>query len=83
MAKKIGAVNNSNDNELKVESLAGLGDDECAERIAQHFASVSQEYLPIDISALPAFLPAPKPPQVDELEVFKRLKKLKKTNTAY
>ena len=81
MAKKIGAVNNSNDNELKVESLAGLGDDVCAERIAQHFASVSQEYLPIDVSALPAFLPAPKPPQVDELEVFERLKKLKKTKS--
>ena len=47
MAKKIGAVNNSNDNELKVESLAGLGDDECAERIAQHFASVSQESSPL------------------------------------
>ena len=81
MAKKIGAVNNSNDKELKVESLTGLGDAECAERIAQHFASVSQEYLPIDVSALPTFLPAPKPPQVGELEVFERLKKLRKTKS--
>ena len=81
MAKKIGAVNHSNDGELKVEALTGLGDVESAERIAQHFSAISQEYLRLDVAALPAFLLAPLPPRIDELEVFKRLQKMKKTKS--
>ena len=54
---------------------------EAAELIDEHFASVSQEYLPIDTSLLPAFLPAPPPPVIDELQVYERLKKLKKTKS--
>ena len=81
MAKKIGAVNHSKDVELRVEALCGLGDDESAERIAQHFSAISQEYLPLDVAALSAFLPAPLPPRIDELEVFKRSQKMKKTES--
>ena len=81
MAKKIGAVNSSNDNDLKVDALAGLDDHESAEHIAQHFAAISQEYLPLNPSALPAFLPAPPPPRITEIEVYKRLLKLKKTKS--
>ena len=81
MAKKIGAVNHSKDVELKVEALCGLGDNESAERIAQHFSAISQEYLPLDVAALPAFLRAPLPPRIDELEVFKRSQKMKKTES--
>ena len=81
MAKKIGAVNLKDDDNLNVEALAGLNDKESAEEIAQHFATVSQEYLPLDNSALPAFLPAPPPPRIDELEVYERLRKLKKTKS--
>ena len=76
MAKKIGAVNQSEDDDLKVEVLAGLTDEESAEQIASHFASVSQEYLPLDPSKLPSFLPALPPPKIDELDVFERLTKL-------
>ena len=81
MARKIGAVNHSNDGDLKVEALTGLEDGESAEMIAQHFASISQQYLPLDTTALPAFLPAPLPPRIKELDVYKRLMKLKKTKS--
>ena len=70
MAKKIGAVNHKDEDELNVEPLAGLNDKESAEEIAQHFAAVSQEYLPLDTTALPAFLPAQPPPRIDELQVY-------------
>ena len=45
MAKKIGAENQSEQDDLRVEALSGLDDQESAELIAQHFASISQEYL--------------------------------------
>ena len=81
MAKRIGAVNNMEHGDLIVEELVGVNDDESAELIAEHFASVSQEYLPLDTSALPSFLPAPPPPTISELQVYKRLEKLKKTKS--
>ena len=66
MAKKIGAVNQSEQDDLRVEALSGLDDQESAELIAQHFASISQEYLPLNRANLPAFLPALPPPRDDE-----------------
>ena len=81
MTKRIGAVNNMEHGDLIVEELVGVNDDESAELIAEHFASVSQEYLPLDTSALPSFLPAPPPPTISELQVYKRLEKLKKTKS--
>ena len=55
MAKKIGAVNQSEDDDLKVEVLAGLTDEESAEQIASHFASVSRS---ISHWILPNFHPS-------------------------
>ena len=62
MDKKIGAVNNKDELNMQAECLCGLSDAESAEQIAQHFSAVSQEYLPVDTTALPAFLPALPPP---------------------
>ena len=81
MAKKIGAVNQTEQDDLRVEALSGMDDKESAELIAQHFASISQEYLPLNTADLPAFLPSLPPPGVDELDVYKRLQKLKKTKS--
>ena len=81
MAKRIGAVNHNAEEDIVVEELAGFNNDEAAELIAEHFASVSQEYLPIDTSVLQAFLPAPPPPVIYELQVYERPKKLKKTKS--
>ena len=61
--------------------LAGKSDYECAEEVARAFASVSNEYLPVDLSQLPAFLPCLPPPQVTQLQVYNRLIKLKNTRS--
>ena len=81
MAKCIGAVENTNNGEVKVDILDGIDNQEGAELIAQHFASIANEYAPLDASLLPAFLPAPKPPQVTEYSVYKRIEKLKNTRS--
>jgi hypothetical protein len=81
MAKKIGAVNERESGDIQVESLSDLTNGECAQKIAEHYAAVSNEYNPIDISQLPCYLPAPPPPQVDEYDVYLRINKLKKTKS--
>ena len=81
MAKKIGAVNESESGDVQVESLAGLTNSESAQRIAEHYATISNEYKPINNEHLPSFLPAPLPPTVDEYDVYLRIKKLNKTKT--
>ena len=81
MAKKIGAIDQLNEGEVKVESLSGLSNIQAAQKIAEHFAAVSNEYAPINYSDLPCYLPALPPPQVEEHDVYTRLKYLKKTRS--
>ena len=83
MAKRLGAVDQINSGEIRVDELEGLGNKECAEKIAQAFASVSNKYLPINLSKLPSYRPTPKPPQVEEYEVFEKIKKLKNTKSTF
>ena len=77
MAKRLGAEQSSKNGELSVECLKGLNNQQAAEEVAQHFSRISQEYSPLDTKKLPAYLPAPECPQVDETEVAERLFKLK------
>ena len=83
MAKRIGAIDQMNTNELKVEELEGLDNKSCAEIIAQSFASVSQQYLPIDLTALPCYRPVQKPPDVDEFSVYEKINRLKNTKSTF
>ena len=78
MAKKIGAVDTMTGGEIKVESLSHLSNKESAQKIAEHFASVSSEYSPIDNTQLPCYLPVPPPPQVEEFDVYQRINRLRK-----
>ena len=80
MAKKIGAVNNTG-LDAEIESLSHLSKKECANKIAEHFSEISNEYSPIDHAQLPCYLPALPPPQVDEMDVFKKMKQIKKTKS--
>ena len=77
MAKRLGTDQNSKDTRLSVECLKGLGDQDAAEQVAQHFSSISQEYEPLDTTKLPAYLPAQEVLQVDENDVAERILKLK------
>ena len=79
MCKKIGAIDPLCQDELRVKCLEGKNDKECAEAVASHFAAVSNEYEPVDLSALPAFLPALPPPQVEEYMVYEKMKIMKNT----
>ena len=81
MAKKIGAVDQMNGGEVMVESLSSLNNLQAAQKIAEHFAAISNEYSPIDNSILPSYLPAPQPPHVEEYDVYLRLSRLKKTRS--
>ena len=81
IAKRIGALDQSKGDDIYVESLEGLSKEECAQNIAEYFASVSNEYLPVDHKQLPCYLPATKPLQVTEFQIYERLKKQKKTKS--
>ena len=84
IAKQIGGHSNQLDsNDIEIESLKGLSDTNAAEKIADFFAHTSNEYLPLNLSDLPPFLPALPPPQVEEIEVFEKLSRLKKTRSTY
>ena len=52
MAKKIGAIDQMNDGDVEVESLSGLTNIEAARKIAEYFASVSNESSPINFCSL-------------------------------
>lgn len=79
--KHFGGLNQMSTRKLKIETLEKYSDEECAEKVAQHFASVSQEYEPVDMSRLPCYLPAEKPPQVNHFQVINKIKELKRTKS--
>ena len=81
MAKRIGAVNVMGGGETKVESLSHLSNKESAQKIAEHFATISNEYSPIDNLQLPCYLPAMPVPQVEEFEVYKKIYNIKKSKS--
>ena len=83
MANRIGACDQMNSMEIKVEELDGLDNKTCAEVIAQSFASVSNEYSPINLDALPCYRPTQKPPQVEEHIVYEKINKLKSTKSTF
>ena len=81
MAKRIGACDQMNAEDIIVDCLDGLTNKQGAQKIAEHFAAVSNQYSPIDYQQLPCYLPAQAAPQLTKLEVYERLRKQKKTKT--
>ena len=81
MMKRLGGLDQMSHGRLTISSLEGLSDKDCAEAIAQSFASVSQEYRPVDRAQLPAFLPAGRPEEVNVFQVINNIKKLGKTKS--
>ena len=81
MAKRLGALDQMNGLDIKVESLSNLNNKEAAQKIGEHFATISCQYSPVDNTQLPCYLPAPAPPQVEEHIVYQKIKHLKKTKS--
>ena len=79
--KKLGGLDQKNKGGLKIESLEGLSDRQCAEAVAQSSAAVSQQYSKLDRSKLPAFLPAGRPEEVNEFQVMEKIKRIGKTKS--
>ena len=74
--RKVGGLKSAN-KKLFIASLEGKSDEECAQAIGQEYSAISTAYSPVDTSSLPAFLPAQLPPQVDEMQVWDKLKNLR------
>ena len=66
-----------------------LSTEECTERIAQHFARISQEYPPFDVKALPKDVKAKFEgplisediPEITPFQVYEKIKKSRKTKS--
>ena len=71
------SFNEQGNGDLVIDCLKDLSNQEAAEEIANHFSKISQEYDPLDVSKLPAYLPAPEMIKVSEKEVAEKLWKLK------
>ena len=80
--RKVGGLKDKN-KKLLIASLEGKSDLECAQAIGEEYSAISQAYSPVDLAALPAYLPAQLPPQVGEMEVWGKLRKLKKTKSMF
>ena len=62
-----------NSQNIIVEELEGLSNQQSSNVIAQHFAEVSNEYQPLNVNDLPCYLPAEKPPQMNDFEVYEKI----------
>ena len=81
--KMLSGYPDQSSSDCEVEELMSLTALEAAEKIADHFAAVSCSYQPVQLSSLPAYLPAPEPPQVTEIQVYSKLCKLKHTRSTF
>jgi hypothetical protein len=81
MAKRVGAIDQSMRGELKIECLNGLDPQEQVQRVAESFAAVSNEYDPVDLAKLPAYLPAEPAPQLEVFQVWQKIQSQKKTRS--
>ena len=79
MLKKLGGEQQKVSGKLEIECLKDKTDQEGAEAVAEEFARVSQEYKPIQLEELPAYLPARAPEQVNIFQVWSKIKSVKKT----
>ena len=60
---------------MHVEELKDMASNEVAEAIGNNFASVSQEYQPLNLAALPSYHPAPQPPFIEDHVIYQKIKK--------
>ena len=71
---------------LPSHQIEGLTDEQSAERIADYFASISQEYQPLDVNNLPdrvklKLRTKSKPPIISELDCYRKIIRARKPQT--
>ena len=77
-AKKLGGIADKDQGNLVIECLEQYTPSEQVAKVAESFAAVSQQYEPIDLSRLPAYLPSEQPPQLDVYKVYRKIKRAEK-----
>ena len=80
-AKKLGGIADKDQGNLVIECLEQYTPSEQVAKVAESFAAVSQQYEPIDLSRLSAYLPSEQPPQLDVYKVYRKIKGQKKTKS--
>ena len=73
MAKRIKAINIKEQGDIKIECLECVNLEEQVKKIAESFAAISNEYDPVDIDKLPAYLPHEQPPNLSVYEVYRKI----------
>jgi hypothetical protein len=81
MAKEIGASNQTNHGDIKIECLENLSAQDQVQTVAESMAEISNQYSPIDLCQLPAYLPAQEAPQIELYKVYKKIQGQKKTRS--
>ena len=79
IAKQIGT--NSNNGNLVIECIKHLDPQKQVEKVAESFANVSQQYDPVNLKELPAYLPSEEPPQLEVYKVLQKIQNLKRTKS--
>ena len=79
--KLVTGAQSSGCRELHIECLEAKTDLQCAEELTRAFAAVSNQFQPVYRGQQPAYLSALPPPQVTQLEVYTRLRRLKNTRS--
>ena len=80
LVKKIG-LQDVKSEFIKVECLNDIFDEDAADCVAEHFASISQEYEPLNRNILPSFLPSLPPPILHKHEIYNELRMMKRTKS--
>ena len=79
--KQIAGFDQKHQDKLVIECLQDLQPQEQVQKVAESFAKVSQEYCPIDLTKLPAYLPAEQPPQLHVYDVYTKIQNQKRTKS--
>ena len=77
--KRMSGQDTKNVSDALIEELSGLDDEEQAESIADHYASISNHYKPVQKNDFEEFLKnVPPPPNIGPFKVLKTIRKMRK-----
>ena len=80
VAKKLGGIPEQS-GVLNIECIKDLTPQEQVNKVAESFAAVSQQYEPVDLTRLPAYLPAEQAPVLEVYKVYRKILGQKKTKS--
>ena len=79
--KHIAGFDQKRQDKLVIEYLLDLQPQEQVQKVAESFVKVPQQHCPIDLTKLPAYLPAEQPPQLHVYDVYIKIQDQKNTKS--